>query len=201
VEFSSETVTALDGVLELIKSDIPLDGHETHAHGKLVEFLQDLFPDREFRIVPLFRALLSEVTARNNNREDNVSYEDLVRRKGLSRGRFTEVLQEAGVSEVRVDLQEVTQRLSTESCPFGFVAALRREWDAVQLDRLTKRDIPYLRLREAIRSAISVHLDQPRLIDLMERCYKSVIPELRKEWGFSEMYVKTCIALEAYERQ
>jgi hypothetical protein len=51
------------GVIEFAKADIPIKGHETHAKGKIVEFLQKLFPDREFRITAIYRALLSEVTS------------------------------------------------------------------------------------------------------------------------------------------
>lgn len=191
----------LDGLLAFSKSDIPLRDHETYARGRLAEFLQKLFPDREFSIVPLFRALLSEVSVRNNNHEENASYEDLLAHKALSRRRFTEVLKEAGVSAIRVDLQEVLQRLNTEGCPFKQVASIRREWDAVQLDRLAKRDIPYLRLREAVREAVDLHLGQPRLVDLIDLSYENVAPRLPKEWGFSEAYVKAWIMLEAYEHQ
>lgn len=198
-EFPAQTAVTLDGVLEFIKSDIPLDGHQTHARGKLVEFLQHLFPNREFKIVPLFQALLSEVVSRNNNHEQNSDYAELLRRKSLSRRRFTEVLQEAGVSAQQVDRQEVSQRLNAEGCSFALLTAMRQEWDAVQLDRLAKRDVPYLRLRDRIKSAVDLHFGQARLLDLIDVCYGAVVPQLREEWGFSEAYVKICIVLEAYE--
>ena len=193
-------IPTLNGVLEFVKSDIPLRGHDTHARGKLAEFLQQLFPDRKFSIIPLYRALDSEVAVRNNNHDQNSSFEDLVRRKALSRRRFMEVLQQAGVSPVRVELQEVVQRLNSEGCPFATVAALRRDWDGAQLDRLEKRDIPHLRLRESVIAAVENRAELPRLTDLMTECYEEVGPKLRKEWSFTPTYVKVFIVLEAYER-
>jgi hypothetical protein len=193
-------VPALNGILEFVKSDIPLRGHDTHAKGKLAEFLQQLFPDRKFSIIPLYRALDSEVAVRNNNHDQNLSFEDLVRRKALSRRRFLEVLQQAGVSPVRVELQEVVQRLNSEGCPFATVADLRRDWDGAQLDRLEKRDIPHLRLRESVIAAVESRAERPRLTDLMTECYDEVAPKLRMEWSFTPTYVKVFIVLEAYER-
>lgn len=191
---------ALNGILEFVRSDIPLRGHDTHAKGKLAEFLQQLFPDRKFSIIPLYRALDSEVEVRNNSHDQNLSFEDLVRRKALSRRRFSEVLQQAGASPVRVELQEVVQRLNSEGCPFAAVADLRREWDGAQLDHLEKRDIPHLRLREAVIAALASRAEQSRLTDLMTACYEEVAPTLRGEWSFTPTYVKVFIVLEAYER-
>ena len=190
----------LNGILEFVKSDIPLRGHDTHAKGKLAEFLQQLFPDRKFSIIPLYRALDSEVAVRNNNHDPNLSFEDLIRRKALTRRRFMEVLQQAGVSPVRVELQEVVQRLNSEGCPFAIVADLRRDWDGAQLDRLEKRDIPHLRLRDSVIAAVASRAEQSRLTDLMTECYEEVAPKLRVEWSFSPTYVKVFIVLEAYER-
>lgn len=200
-ELMHDGLITLDGVLEFTRSEIPLRDHHTHARGKLAEFLQTLFPDREFRLFPIFRALLSEVESRNNNSEENSTYEELLRHKALSRRRFTELLDEIGISAARVELQDVSQRLNAEGCPFTFLTAIRGEWDAVQLDRLARRDIPYLRLREAVKLAIQTHMSQPSLMTLIEICYKDVVPNLRREWDFSEAYVKTCIAQEAYEHQ
>ncbi len=199
-EHGIEGSPELDGILEFERSDIPLRGHETQGKGKLTEFLQKLFPGREFRIVPIFNALTSEISVLNNNHEQNASFEDFLRRKALSRRRFEEVLQEAGVSAAQVDLQEVIQRLNSEDCPFSVVADMRREWDGVQLDRLEKRDIPHLRLREWVKVAIARYPTQPRLTDLIDQCYEDVAPNLKTQWDFSPAYVKTYIAVEAYER-
>lgn len=199
-EHNIKDTISLDGLLEFVKSDIPLCGHETHAKGKLAEFLQALYPDRQFSIVPLYRALDSEVKVRNNNHEQNQSFDDLVRRKALSRRLFTEVLQQVGVSPIQVELQEVVQRLNSEACPFNIVAELRREWDGARLDRMEKRDIPHLRLREAVSKAVKAHASQARLTDLMSECYEEVAPQLRGEWAFAPTYVKVFIVLEAYER-
>jgi hypothetical protein len=191
----------VDGILEFRKADIPLRGHDTHAKGKLAEFLQALFPDRDFKIVPLFRTLLSEVVVRNNNHEPNATYPDLLRHKALSRSRFTEVLQQAGVSDLRVEYQEIAQQLTMEKYPFPSLNSIRREWDAVQLDRLTKRDIPNLRLREIVKSSVAAHKSEALLSDIISKSYQDILPELRKERGFSEPYIKTYIAIEAYEHQ
>jgi len=200
-ELNLQAQPVVDGIIEFRKSDLPLKGHDTHATGKLAEFLQELFPKQEFRTLPLFRALLSEVVNRNNNLDPNNTYDDFLKHKALSRSRFTEVLQQAGVSSKKVEVLEVSQRLNTEDAPFSLVNGIRREFDAVMLDRLAKRDIPHLRLWEFVRDAVKNHIGEQRLLDLISKTTIEVLPSLKKEWGFSETYVKTCIVIEAYERQ
>jgi hypothetical protein len=200
-ELDLKTKPAVEGILEFRKCDIPLKGHNTHGTGKLAEFLQNQFPKGEFRIIPLFRALLSEVVSRNNNLDPNPTYDDFLKHKALSRRRFKEVLQEAGVSRTKVDLTEVSQRLGAEGAPFPLTAAIRSEWDSVQLDRLAKRDIPHLRLWESVREAVENHAAEDRLVDLIAKAIIEVLLGLRREWGFSDNYIKTCIVIEAYERQ
>ena len=111
----------VDGVIEFAKADIPIKGHETHAKGKIVEFLQTLFPDQQFRITAIYRALLSEVTVRNNNDEPVGTYEDFLRLKSISRSRFDVILQESGVSKKEPAWGEVAQRLGTELAPLPLV--------------------------------------------------------------------------------
>jgi hypothetical protein len=191
----------VDGLLEFRKADLPIKGHDTHGTGKLAEFLQRLFPKKEFRVMPLFRALLSEVVSKNNNLDPNHNYDDFLKHKALSRRRFTEVLEQAGVSHRKVDLLEVSQRLNSEEAPLPIVSGIRREWDSVLLDRLAKRDIPHLRLWESVRAAVNNNLREQRLLDLIAKATAEVIPQLKREWAFSENYINTCIVIEVYERQ
>ena len=200
-ELSLPNKPELDGLLEFRKADLPIKGHDTHGTGKLAEFLQCLFPKKEFRVIPLFRALLSEVVSKNNNLDPNHTYDDFLKHKALSRSRFTEVLEQAGVSNKKADLSEVSQRLNSEEAPFPIVSGIRREWDAVLLDRLAKRDIPHLRLWESVRDAVSNNLSEQRLLDLISKATAEVIPQLKKEWAFSQNYIQTCVVIEAYERQ
>ena len=200
-ELSLPEKPAVDGLLEFRKADLPIKGHDTYATGKLAEFLQCLFPTKEFRVIPLFRALLSEVVSKNNNLDQNHNYDDFLKHKALSKRRFTEVLEHAGVSNKKVELSEVLQRLNSEEAPFPIVSGIRREWDAVLLDRLAKRDIPQLRLWEYVRDAVNKNLFEQRLLDLIAKATAEVISRLKKEWAFPENYIKTCIVIEAYERQ
>lgn len=199
-EANLENDPDLSGLVEFAKADLPLRKHDTYVRGKLTEFLQQLFPDREFRIFPLYRSLLSEVVVRNNRKEAIETFEDLLTHKSLSRSSFSEVLRQAGVSESSVTFDEVSQRLNAEGCPFNLLSAIRKEWDAVRLDRLAARDLPRLRLREALRESVTSHIAETRLLDLIEKAFADVRKMMRREWGFSDIYLKTAIIIEAYER-
>ena len=200
-ELNLSTGPEIEGVLEFRRADIPIKGHDTHARGKLAEFLQELFPEREFRIIPLFRTLLSEVANRNNNLDQNQTYDDFLKHKALSRRRFTEILKRAGVSDKKPDLQEVLQRLNSEGALFPLVKGVRQDWDGVLLDRLARRDVPHLRLWESVKEAVDANVGEGRLLDLIAQATAAVQSSLSREWGYSDNYVKTCIIIEAYERQ
>lgn len=191
----------IDGLLEFRKANLPLKGHDTHGSGKLAEFLQCLFPTKEFRVIPLFRALLSEVVSKNNNLDPNDTYDDFLKHKALSRRRFKELLEQAGVSNKKAELSEVLQRLNSEDAPFPIVRGIRREWDTVLLDRLAKRDIPHLRLWESVKHAVSNNLCEQRLLDVVTKSTAEVQSQIKREWAFSENYIMTCVAIEVYERQ
>jgi hypothetical protein len=200
-EAKSQDAPKLSGLLEFRKAELPLRKHDTYSRGKLSEFLQQLFPDKEFRIIPLYRSLLSEVVVRNNRKEAIDTFEDLLRHKSLSRTSFEDVLKQAGVSESTVGFDEVAQRLNSEGCPFDLLSGVRREWDAVRLDRLAGRDLPKLRLQEALKLAVDKYQSETRLLDLMEKVFHDVRSKARREWAFSDIYLKTAAIIEAYERK
>lgn len=190
---------ALSGLLEFIKSDIPLDGHDTYGRGKLAEFLNQRFPTKTFQVHVLFGALLSEVAARNNNHDPIQCFDDFLKHKSLSRGRFSKILEEAGVSEKSVDWPEVSQRLNAEQVPVPYVQSVRQQWDSVTIDRLARRDIPFTKLWQAVEIGCYQHKGVPTLYQLTEAALEDVLPKLRKEWGFCLSYIRTCIIVKSYE--
>lgn len=198
-EFTLSDGPQLDGILRFTKATLPLKDHATHAKGNLVDFLEIQFPTKQFPITPLFSALLSEVAARNNNQDKINSYDDFLRHKSISRRRFAEILSQAGVSAKRVDWIEVAQRLGSEEVPFSESQAIRREWDGVVIDRLSRRDIPYQKLWTAIRTACGESIEELMLMSMLKSIYSRVATKLRREWGFTEPYVKTCIIFQIYE--
>jgi hypothetical protein len=189
----------LGELLQFEVADVPLKGHDTHALGRLAQFLDEIYPQRAFRITPIYRALLSEVAVRNNNQELLSSYEDLIRLKSISRRRFGELLIMVGVTTMELKWDTIEGRLNSEGAPLSLVQGLRREWEAVELDRISRADVVHLRLREIVNESCKKHRAVPRLVDVIDIIYAEIESEVKPVWTFSEMYVKACVVMGVYE--
>lgn len=201
MELSLAEAPSLIGLLQFTVTDVPLKGHDVYVRGKLADFLEKIYPARPFRIVPIYRALLSEVAVRNNNHEAIDSYEDLVRLKSISRSQFDGLLTTAGVTRMELKWDTIEDRLNSEHAPLQMVRGVRREWEDVELDRISGPDVVHLRLWEIIARCCSAHRATPNLRDAIEAIYPQVALEIDPSWPFSEMYLKAAIILDLYEPQ
>ena len=188
----------LDGILEFAVSEIPVKEHATHGAGRLAEFLDVLFPKKQFSTVPLYKALLSEVALRNNNQRQIASFDDLIVHKSISRSSFNRILSSVGVTSAQTTWQEVGDRLNVEGMPISELTALKKEWDTVVLDRVSRRDLQYTQFSSLIARARRGK-DFQKLKDGVANIYAEVSSKLRKEWDFPDAYIKSAIALEIYE--
>jgi hypothetical protein len=199
VETNLQSDPILSEVLEFVRSDLPLEGHDTYGRGRLAEFLNALFPNKKFQVHVLFGALLSEVAARNNNQDPIETFADIIKHKSLSRGRFSEILDQAGVSHKSVDWSEVSHRLNIENVPLPYIQGVRQQWDLVTIDRLARRDLPFTSLWQAVEAECNKYESVSALYQTTEAIFAKVIPTLRREWGFLPSYVRTCIIVKIYE--
>jgi hypothetical protein len=198
-EAALQELPVLSNLLEFAVTEIPLREHAIHGTGVLAEFLSDLFPKKEFTVVPIFKTLLSEIARRNNSQKDITSFDDLLKYKSISRAVFSKILITVGASEKRISWDEVSARLNSENVPLSFWRELWSEWESAVLDRLTRRDLAYTHFLRLVEDACR---DAGKIEALgigIESIYQQLQPNLRKEWGFSEGYVKSAIALELYE--
>jgi hypothetical protein len=188
----------LSNVFELKVSEISLQDHATHTRGKLVDALEQLYPGQTFSIPAIYRALLGEITARNNNSEPIDSFDVLLRKKSLSRSRFSEILKECGISKTIPKWATAEQNLIADQAPFPLIRALEREWDGVLLDRLERRgDIIYVRMRQAIRNAVEESKHHPTLLQIVNDGMTNL--KRSADWSYTEIYLKTCILVQTYE--
>jgi len=191
-------VVKLSGLFQFELSDLPLKGHDTHARGKLSEFLHELYPDAEFSIVPIYNSLLSEIELRNNNSETTGCFEDYVQKKSLSRDRFSELLVIAGAAPKKPKWDPIQHRLDTELFPVGVVKNLHKAWDEFRLDRMLKRDVSFTRFDKAVQESVKKHIDIPRIDDLLN-AVSSDVGSLAASLNLDPPYVKAAALFHLYE--
>ena len=186
-------------LLEFRTADVPLESHETYAKGKLADFLYDMYPERPFRVTPIYRALIGEVAFRNNNQGPIEKYEDLIRLKSISRRSFNDILQTAGVSPNELKWEAIENRLNSEHAPLQLIQGLRREWDGVELERISAAEVIHLRLWEVIENRCAAHSEITTLVDAIDAVYPDVVSAVDRAWPFSEMYIKAAIIMSIYD--
>lgn len=200
-ELELSDTPSLSGLFKFEVTEVPLKGHETYTKGKLADFLHEIYPERPFRVASIYRALLGEVAARNNNHEPLHKYEDLIRVKSISRIRFSDILAEVGVTPLELKWETVEARLNSEHASLAFIQGLRREWDGVELDRISRAEVIHLRLWEIIAKLCGAIPSVAILADAIESVYSELFAEIDKEWPFSEAYIKAAIVMGIYEHK
>jgi len=117
----------LVGLLIFSAATISLKDHAGHAKGKVTEFLERLLPGRKIRPGAVYAGLAGEIVRRNHCTENCSVFEEIAKKKGLSRGAVESLLQEMRVYDDEVDFWPLIEsRLNSEQCPFFRVAALRK---------------------------------------------------------------------------
>ncbi|HZQ20478.1 MAG TPA: DUF4297 domain-containing protein [Terriglobales bacterium] len=198
-EFAPDNPPSISKIFEFHVSDLSLEDHVTHAKGKLNAAMEALFPGTNYPLSPAYRALMSEITARNNNREQCDTYADFLSKKSISRSRFDEILQTCGIAADEPNWSLVYSRLNTESIPFGTVRQLQNAWNDALLDRFYKRDAVHLRFWEYVSAAAEKVKGESKLAEAMDVALAEVKQRLRSEWAYSEIYIKACILIYLYE--
>jgi hypothetical protein len=198
-EFSPEQAPSIDQIFEFHVSDLSLDDHETHTKGKLNAALEILFPGATFPLTPAYRALMGEITARNNNRELCHTYEEFLAKKSISKSRFDHILEACGIVPKQPNWDAAESRLNAENAPFGLVRQLRSEWDNAILDRFQKRDTIHLRFLERVKDAAQQVKADPSLMAALDTASAQVKQRLREEWAYTDIYIKACVLLYLYE--
>jgi len=197
-ELPTISASSLSGILEFKVTEISLADHAAHTRGKLVDALERLFPGQPFCITPVYRAILGEITARNNNLEDIDNYQEYLRKKSLSRSRFTEILKDCGVAKEAANWATIEARLNSENTPLPIIRSLKKEWATVQLDRLDKReDVQHVAMLVAIREAVQQVKYIPQLLKQMGMAF--VLLKRRANWPYSDEYLQTWILVYIYE--
>jgi len=143
----------LQSLMFFEQSAISLLDHAGHTKGKITEFLERLLPGSALRPGLVHRSLAGEITRRNNSLEVCNSFEDVCKKKALSRSAVDVLLQSMGVYDDETQIwTQIENRLNSEQYPFPALTSLRIRWQALQAART---DSGNLQLRELGRQVSS----------------------------------------------
>ena len=112
----------------LLTVDISLTDHETHGVGRFAMFLEKTHPAKTFRSGALFKTLLGELARRATTEWQPSTYQDLLKKKGISRVEFEAWIQGAVSSSPEENLIEIVTRLNTEEIGIKELGLLKKSW-------------------------------------------------------------------------
>ena len=164
----------IDALLAFEVSDLSLADHQTHAQGKLGEFLDALQPSshRTVKVSVVYKTLSDEITRRNNHTlERNASFGDMPTRKGFGRTGFHTLLAEAGLFENLIDTwNSFENRLNSEQMPYRRVQSLKRRWGIIEAQRLNTENRALKKLMRRVGDVLETLAgnEPDRLTDLLD---------------------------------
>jgi hypothetical protein len=149
------TPPEIESITFFIVSSLSPDDSETHARGKLSDFLERVLPGKPMYVGPLYQCLATEIERRNNKIADTTNFDDLVNQKSLTKATMTDLIVKL---PVKVDLNGLLAHkwtlLSQEGMTYPEVEGLQSAVKQYELKRTNKADTILSHAAEAVKEAL-----------------------------------------------
>ncbi|SOC40743.1 uncharacterized protein DUF4297 [Salinicoccus kekensis] len=180
-------------------SDLLINNRETYLKGKISEFIEKQNPDIKYKVSVIYDALFSEVKVKNNYENDISSFEELAKRKGISREQFKEHIQVFSLDDEDQKLWEfISDSLIKEKIPFSDRLKIKQEWDKFRIDKMNYANLKLKEIIDEISKMVQPYKGK-QIISLQEDLLKPVFNDYisRNTRSFyNEFYIKVIILME-----
>lgn len=130
----------LDAAIMFHVTELGIRGHDTHAKGKLTEYLEKLYPSRSFPVGAIYRVIADEILRKSNVETPCTTIVDIKSLKSISRDDFERYIESCIRESDRVDPQRVASDLDSylksEGVLFGKQRLIRQAFEKYTLERL-----------------------------------------------------------------
>lgn len=183
----------------LQKTDLRLSDHTSITKGKLVEFFEQSYPERQVLISLVYKTFFDEIRRKTNHENDCSSVEDLQENKCIGRNTFKKmihaVIQSRGDRELWSD---ANQALQSENFPFALIRSIRLQWQEYIVDKMNVENETLLQLEKAIQHEVKI-IDENNnvfgtLKEIMAEILKRLSTEIKQD--YSTGYVEAAILYE-----
>lgn len=182
------------------KTNLSLNDHTSHSKGRLVEFLDKLFPGKNISITPAYNSLFDEVRRRTNEEQLCNNFDDILNKKGMGKSEFESILNLFNEQAETFNLwNETNYRLISEQCPQLKINNIRYHWKTYLVNKMDASNEDLHKLSNIIkRILIQIWITSPntKLIDLAREIRKK--DELKDHINiYNDEYLDTVIIYEA----
>lgn len=167
--------------LKFVRSPLAMDDLESHATGRVANFLASKFPDYSPRADVLCKAIYSEIKVKSTSTEEATTFSDLKRIRGISKHQFSSMV---ALTLSRKSDSDIINEIS---------------------ENLTRESIPYVQ-REAIKRAARRFIVEKagrgnRLLSLLQRHVENILPDIPNNlitsWEVANWLVNRVLAMES----
>ncbi|MFJ5717304.1 DUF4297 domain-containing protein [Neobacillus sp. NPDC093127] len=181
-------------------SDLILNERETFVKGKLSDFLEELNPKGTFKISLVYNTLFDEVKRKNNYEGNIYDFDELSKRKGISRSQFTSIIKNFIGADNKVEkVWSLTEnRLNTEGMPIVELIELKEAWDTYKFEKMDLTNNYLQDIRKTIKNLVEPYRENKLLYnEIILPTYQDFIATHKVDL-YSEQYIKAIILMELY---
>lgn len=192
-----------DELTFLLVTDLSLEGHDTHAKGKLAEFIEKAFPAVTFRITAVHQALFGEVRRRTNEPSDGLSASEFIARKAIGRTSFANMLRQLGPA-LNLDQKwiQIETRLNAEKYPYPELSDMADQWKRCEIDRMSSpASASFKKIQKLVQSALAVLGETPTLTEILDKGYDACVTTDATTLDYSRSYVKALLLMEFHAKR
>lgn len=184
--------------------ELSLTDSATHATGKLANFLHDRDAKKKYNVPLIYKVLFDEVKRRTAYSKEITDLTSLLENKALSKRKFDEILDRIGIDK---DFDEVWKgvqtALSNEGILYSTVISYKKQWDKLQLARMSYNNDVLFKLLDDVESVTlekekDNSFDGMTLMQMVDVVYASLSPE-SKAAPYDEIFIKTAIISRIHE--
>lgn len=201
-EHSLSTNSSFEGITYLQKDDLTIKHHVELTRDKLTQFIESELPDIEYKISPIYKTIFDTIRIKSNYEDPINSYEELVRRKSITRDDFSKMIASINnIESFKEKGQKIEHRLNSENAPTIFMRNFRKNWKRLEIERLNKSNYSLNQTIQEIKSVIDNLTNSQlnkSLLECMDIVENAFMANSSNPNFHEEDYLKTIIINEIY---
>jgi hypothetical protein len=186
-------------------TDLSIRGHSDQVIGKVAKFLDEHFPDKKCKPVPIYQALFSEISRKTDYGRDLSKYLDCLKKKSIGKSYFDGILKSISV---RRDFVELWRTVETTLLSEGFDAVeirqVRNAWDQLEIDLLDANNLQLQRAYSITKQEVALLYNNGggvrTLKDILMKMHEPMKERFNAlPYPYSDMFITAMILAAFYE--
>jgi Cap4 dsDNA endonuclease len=185
-------------------TDLPILTHTEVTKSRLHDFVERMNPNAKYQPNVFYRTLFDEIKRKSTYEPNLSNFDDLVKRKGISKDDFARMIKCVLESETKSVWIQAESRLNAEQISYTELRALERCWQQYHIERIGAGNDLLHKIVTTVQKVMSDGISNSqneRLTDYLEHVYsKYRLIEVAQQI-YDGTYIKAIILAELYERK